>query len=97
MPLRENRPPNSAPWSWQGMVATMLSIAVFVATNIFTLGLSVKIALGKVDIVSAGGVGIVTGILSTLIGAVAAFLGKSQLSHDNPGADADRVDPEEVW
>lgn len=76
-------------WSWQGAVGFILAIAVFTATVILSGGLAFKIAFNGGIELNPIGISILTGVLMTLVGAISGFLGKTRLSNDNPGADAD--------
>lgn len=60
-------------WSWQGATALTLAIGIFLAETILCIGESVKL-LNNYEL-SQAGINLITATLSTLVGAVATFIG----------------------
>lgn len=61
-------------WSWQGCVAVTLATGIFVTVILICGGQAFKLSRGIP--LSPVGVNMMTAVLSSLVGAVATFLGR---------------------
>lgn len=68
-------------WSWQGAVAVTLAVGIFVTMMLITGGVAWKLSRGLP--LAAVTVNLLTAVLSSLVGAVATFLGR--VAHPEPG------------
>jgi hypothetical protein len=72
---------NAPRWSYQGAVALVLAVGIFLAETILCIGEAVKLVRGWE--LSSAGINLITATLSSLVGATATFLGRVAVGRGN--------------